>query len=317
MKFEKKHSSNVIMQRQLSNISDISDISNTDSNKDEVIISNYLNKIKSKKKLFGKQFADSLGKDLKKSKEKDNIISTSTVDLSLEKEAEESIKKKEEELSKITKTEREKSNMKINFEMKETRLDFPLDDTKSKTKVLRFNFNFILTLLMNSEYDNIKDGFGRVIRTNYITNNMKMSAKCVNIGFAIANFQNGVYSVKNICDNMLQGFRFTTNIDSFLLLPHREKTVMAINVNFEPLIFNIGFRQIKTLLTFLPKLSEFLTDMYKDYDDPLKELNKQDEILIEDENNIINENKINLEEKEENLTEEEKKEKEKRDRKKI
>ena len=317
MKFEKKHSSNVIMQRQLSNISDISDISNTDSNKDEVIISNYLNKIKSKKKLFGKQFADSLGKDLKKSKEKDNIISTSTVDLSLEKEAEESIKKKEEELSKITKTEREKSNMKINFEMKETRLDFPLDDTKSKTKVLRFNFNFILTLLMNSEYDNIKDGFGRVIRTNYITNNMKMSAKCVNIGFAIANFQNGVYSVKNICDKMLQGFRFTTNIDSFLLLPHREKTVMAINVNFEPLIFNIGFRQIKTLLTFLPKLSEFLTDMYKDYDDPLKELNKQDEILIEDENNIINENKINLEEKEENLTEEEKKEKEKRDRKKI
>lgn len=52
MKFEKKHSSNVIMQRQLSNISDISDISNTDSNKDEVIISNYLNKIKSKKKII-------------------------------------------------------------------------------------------------------------------------------------------------------------------------------------------------------------------------------------------------------------------------
>ena len=68
--------------------------------------------------------------------------------------------------------------MKINFEMKETRLDFPMDDTQSKTKVLKYNFNFICKIIMNSEYDSIKNIYGRQIRINYITNNMKLSAKC-------------------------------------------------------------------------------------------------------------------------------------------
>ena len=85
---------------------------------------------------------------------------------------------------------------------------------------------------------------------------MKISAKCINVGFQIIHFRNGNYSIDNVCDKMLDGFRFFTNINSFLLLPHREKSVMAIDVIFEPLIFNIGFRQTKTLMAFLPKLSQ-------------------------------------------------------------
>ena len=113
--------------------------------------------------------------------------------------------------------------MKIYFEMKETRLDFPMDDTKNKTKVLKYNFNFICTIMTNSEYDSIKNIYGRQIRINYITNNMKLSAKCTNVMFEILHFKNGNYFIDNICDRMLEGFRFMTNINSFLLLPHREK----------------------------------------------------------------------------------------------
>ena len=70
---------------------------------------------------------------------------------------------------------------------------------------------------------------------------------------------------------------------------------MAINVNLEPMIFNIGFRQTKAIMKFLPNLSKFLTDMNKQYNDPIKEIEvanekKEEEEL--DEENINNMNKI-------------------------
>ena len=331
LKYEKKLSFNSFLGGRLSSLSDASSVlSDLSEEKD---ISKMLEEEKEKKKIFGKDFAKSLCKDLKAlgTKFEDKLIETSA-----DKEAEESIKKKEEELAKIITTTREKSKMKVKIEMKETMLEFPLDDTKSKTKVVRFRFNFLCSVLMDSEYDNIKDGTGKLLRINYLSNNMKISVKCINIGLNIVKFQNGIYTIENICDQMLQGFRFKSNINSFLLLPHREKSVMAIDVYFEPLVFNIGFRQTKTILTFLPMLSQFLTDMYKEYDDPLKELNKdENELNIENdemniindndiinENNIINENqnKINVDEQEvnlNNLTEEELEKRELKKKKKI
>ena len=52
---------------------------------------------------------------------------------------------------------------------------------------------------------------------------------------------------------------------------------MAINVFFEPLIFNIGFRQTKALMGFIPMLSQFLSEMNKKYDDPLKKIDNNEE----------------------------------------
>ena len=328
LKYEKKISANNIIENRLSDIS--STIGSELSEEEEVDVLNMLEEETQKKKIFGSNFSQMLAKDLKAlgNKFESNIIDT-RIDIQAEEEAEQSIKKKEEELSKILETKREKSNMKIKFEMKETILEFPLDDTKSKTKVLRFKYNFLCTILMDSEYDITKDGLGRTIKMNYLSNNMKLSAKCINIGFNIVNFKNGIYTIENVCDQMLEGFRFITNINSFLLLPHREKSVMGVNVYFEPLIFSIGFRQTKTLMTFLPKLSQFLTDMYKEYDDPLKELNKKenDDLLIEnDENNIMNDNNQNVinalygdegEEKLTNLTEEELEKRQIKNKKKI
>ena len=324
--FEKKLSANLISEDKASRLSEIDALSTLSNDLPiERNISNILEEEKEKKKIFGKNFAKLLSKDLKAlgNKFEDNIINTSA-----DKEAEESIKKKEEELSKILTKTREKSDMRVKIQMKETMLEFPLDDTKSKTKIVRFKFNFICSTLMDSEYDVTKDGKGRQIRIDYLSNNMKVSAKFINIGFNIVHFQNGLYTIENICDQMLEGFRFMTNINSFLLLPYREKSVMAIDVLFEPLIFNIGFRQIKNIITFLPMLSQFLTDMYKEYDDPLKELNKNENedinglLLENDENNIINENpkKINENEAEvnlDNLTEEELEKRQLKNKKKI
>ena len=194
LKYEKKLSFNSFLGGRLSSLSDASSVlSDLSEEKD---ISKMLEEEKEKKKIFGKEFAKSLCKDLKAlgTKFEDKLIETSA-----DKEAEESIKKKEEELAKIITTTREKSKMKIKLEMKETMLEFPLDDTKSKTKVVRFRFNFLCSVLMDSEYDNIKDGTGKLLRINYLSNNMKIAVKCINIGLNIVKFQNGIYTIENIC----------------------------------------------------------------------------------------------------------------------
>ena len=312
---ERRLSKEILLEKELIELSIQSSKSSEQRNKDQEIIDKIFEERKEKKKIFGDKFVQHLAQDLKVFGNgfQEKIINTSNQKVEEEVEEEIKIKEKEE-----TKKIREKSKMKITFQMKKASLDFPLEDTKSKTKVLKFNFNFLCTILMNNEYDNIQNMYGRQVGIEYITKNMNLSAKCVNVKFKISQFKDKAYSTKD-CDYMLQGFRFNSNINSFLLLPHREKSVMAINVFFEPLIFNIGFRQTKTLMGFMPKLTQFLTDMNKEYDDPLKELNvieePKNEIIIEDENNIINDNNDNIiiEQNEENLTEEEKKE---RDRKK-
>ena len=64
--------------------------------------------------------------------------------------------------------------MKVKIEMKETMLELPLDDTKSKTKVVRFRFNFLCSVLMDSEYDNIKGNMKKgAIHPTFALNNAK------------------------------------------------------------------------------------------------------------------------------------------------
>ena len=298
-----------------SDISSLSDVSSTMSDLGENNdIEADLNEDTEKKKIFGKDLINSLKADL--ASKNNDIIDTSSKnkkDEEIAKVVEQEMKEKENELSQKLTIKNNKSKMKIKVEMKETALVFPLDDTSSKTKLLRFRFNFTSTILMDNDYDTTIDGNGKLIKTIYKTKNMKIAAKCLNIEFAVVNFLNGTYNIDNFCGKMIQGFRFQTNIDSFLLLPERETSVMAIDVNFEPMTFNIGFRQTKAVMTFLPKLSGFLGDMYKEYNDPLKD--------VENENfeggNIIRELKNDEEKNLDFMTEEDIEKKEKEDKKLV
>ena len=317
-KMERKHRKSILSfklkKERSSTLSDSSFDSGTEE--DSVALEEELVKDPGKKKIFNKKFFNNLQKDLKIEEEEENIINTSSnkfkksfkEDEIIDKEAEEQMKLNEEKESKNLITTHNKTIMNIKIEIRETSLSFPLDDTKEKTKVLHFKFNSACNINMDSEYDLITDGNKRLVRTNYKSNNMKLSAKCFEIEFIIYSFRNGVYSIDNICDRIIESFRLLTNINSFLLLPYREKSVMAINVNFEPMTFNIGFRQTKAIMKFLPKLSEFLVDMYKDYNDPIKEIEIAKEKKEEDNyNRIISGDDILGEINDENKKEAEKK----------
>ena len=77
--------------------------------------------------------------------------------------------------------------MKIKIDIKETSILFPLDDTKKKTKVLRFKFNSNCANNIDNEFDTIIDGNNKLINTNYKSNNMKLSAKFLEIEFRLVN----------------------------------------------------------------------------------------------------------------------------------
>ena len=277
-------------------------------------------------KLFDSNFASQLAKDIKNKQKEDEknllLISTSpikdnnhkeldlfrtyssssSINIDMDKEAEQTLKNKEIKLSKIFRTKNAKLNIKIKIEMKETSILFPLDDTKSNTTVLRLKSNINGNIYFKTDIDLIRNGNDKLVKINFNENNIKTGIKIFNVEFGILNYQNGIYSIDNICDTILTGFRLCLNINSRLLLPEKEQTLTLGNIDLEPLVFNIGFTQIKAFIKFMPILFDFLADIKKEYDDPIKEFEDFEDIeqdinynnINNENNNINNENNINI-----------------------
>ena len=271
-------------------------------------------------KIFDSKFVSKLASDMNKMKDKfneeeliidtssknnkeikdnfDNVINSNSLNKKInddaDKEIEKSLKNKEIKLNKIFRTKNKKLNIKIKFEARETSIIFPLDDSKSVTKVLRLKSNINGNIYLRTDIDLIRNGNDRLVKVNFKENIMKTGIKINNVEFCMLNYQNGIYSIENICDRILAGFRLCLNLDSILLLPNKEQTITLINIDLEPLVFNIGLTQIKEFFKFVPVLKEFMSDMNSQYDDPIKELEEFGE--IDEENNkvnINNENNIN------------------------
>ena len=75
---------------------------------------------------------------------------------------------------------------------------------------------------------------------------------------------------------MIKLLKFT-----ILLFPEKEQILSLGNIILEPIIFNIGFTQIKAFIKFIPILFDFLAGSKKEYDNNIKEL-KDFEIIEQD-----------------------------------
>jgi hypothetical protein len=275
-------------------------------------------------KIFDDKFASQLAEDINKKKEKDNedefiidtsskkdkgndneiniidsqsniIINKNNDNNDIEKNAEENLKNKEIKLSKIFRTKNKKINIKIKLELRETSLLFPLDDTKSVTKVIRCKSNINGNVYLNTNFDLIRDGNTKLVKINFNENKINTGMKILNVELGILDYQNGIYSIDNIYDKILTGFRLCLNINSFLLLPQKEQTLTLVNIDLEPIVFNISFTHIKAFIKFIPILTEFLGDMKRGYDDPSIETDSRTNTDLEEDmiyNNNIIDNKI-------------------------
>ena len=223
-----------------------------------------------------------------------NIIINNNNDIDkndIDKNAEETLKNKEIKLSKIFRTKNKKINIKIKFDLRETSLLFPLDDTKSVTKVIRFKSNINGNIHLKTNFDLIRDGNTKLVKIDFKENMFNTGVKILNVELGILNYQNGIYYIDNLYDKILSGFRLCLNINSFLLLPKKEQNVTLVNIDLEPIVFNISFTHIKALIKFIPIIMEFVGEMKRGYDDPITEIEDIDvDEDINNNNNIINDN---------------------------
>ena len=265
-------------------------------------------------KLFDSKFALQLAEDINKNKDKqkneedsikkenkDNIINTNNLNETNKNNSQQvqSLKNEDIKLTKIFRKKNLKLNIKVNLVLKETVITFPLNDSRSSTKVLSLKSNINGNIYLKTDIDLIKNGHGKLVNVNINENNFKTGIKVLNVEFNMLNYKNGKYTIENIRDTILKGFRFCININSILILPEKDHSVSLINIDLEPLVFNINFTQVKSFIRFIPILEEFLDDLEREYDDPIKEIENFQNIEEDtnysnsdkdSENNIINEN---------------------------
>ena len=217
------------------------------------------------------------------------------------KEVENSQKNDEIKLTKIFRKKNKKMNIKIKLELKELLVTFPLNDSQPSTKVLSLKSNINGNIYLKTDIDLIRNGLGKLVNVNFNENNLKTGIKVLNVEFNMLNYKDGKYSVENIRDTILKGFRFCININSILLLPEKNHSVTLLNIDLEPLVFNINLTQVKSFIRFIPILEEFLDDLEREYDDPIKEMENYQKIEEDtnysnsdkdSENNIINLNEL-------------------------
>ena len=198
-------------------------------------------------------------------------------------------RKQSEKNLKITK---ESSKIFVTFKMKEIDMDLPMEPLNKTTKILRFKFNFNSTISMENEFENssIKDSITNIETitfTKYSKKNMNVTSKIFNIDFCLMDYNEGEAKMDNICNYLINNFRISIFLDSFLLLKDKEENssnIMNVNIEFEPMMMNLGFVQLKYIMNYTEKLNLLLNEMNTPYDDPLKSY------LIND-NNVLDENK--------------------------
>ena len=93
---------------------------------------------------------------------KDNIINNNSISKKInddaDKEIEKYLKNKEIKYNKIFRKKNKKLNIKIRFETRESSIKFPLDDSKSVTKVLRLKSKINGNIYLKTDIDLIRNG---------------------------------------------------------------------------------------------------------------------------------------------------------------
>ena len=157
-------------------------------------------------KLFDSKFALQLAEDINKNKDKqkneedsikkenkDNIINTNNLNETNKNNSQQvqSLKNEDIKLTKIFRKKNLKLNIKVNLVLKETVITFPLNDSRSSTKVLSLKSNINGNIYLKTDIDLIKNGHGKLVNVNINENNFKTGIKVLNVEFNMLNYKNG------------------------------------------------------------------------------------------------------------------------------
>ena len=162
-------------------------------------------------------------------------------------------------------TERNRSKMRLIFNMNDTMFKLPLDPTKLEEPLFSMYFSLTYTMDSSNVYDNIialpsKRLLAQIYETKTSFMNVSLSEFEFDMVYFLPNTKNFTHNPSS--ERLVSNFRFSCNIESYIV-PLSEVSVMKIDVEMEPLILAFGMRQVRKLmklsdlsLAILPKFEE-------------------------------------------------------------
>ena len=162
-------------------------------------------------------------------------------------------------------SERNRSKMRLIFNMNNTMFKLPLDPTKVDEPLFSMYFSLTYTMDTSNVYDNIialpsKKLLAQIYETKTSFMHVSLSEFEFDMVYFLPNSKNFTHNPSS--ERLVSNFRFSCSIEGYIV-PLSEVSVMNIDVEMEPLILAFGMRQVRKLmklsdlsLAFLPKLNE-------------------------------------------------------------
>ena len=162
---------------------------------------------------------------------------------------------------------RNRSKMRIIFNMNNTMFKLPLDHINRKEHLLSMKFNMTFSMDATNVFDNIVARPGdKLLAQIYETKNSYMHILLSQLDLDMIYYDQTrhKYIYNHPSERFLSNFRLKVSIDSNIA-PYREESMMNISVLLEPLILAIGMRQIRKLMNLSKLALDFLSKMEEKY----------------------------------------------------
>ena len=162
-------------------------------------------------------------------------------------------------------SQRNRSKMRIIFNMNNTMFKLPINPTNIEDPLLSMYFDLTFTMDATNVYDDImvfpsKKILAQIYETKTSYMHVSLSQCEFDMVYFLPNTKHFTHNIAS--ERLVSNFRFKCNIESYII-PHVEQSVMNIDVIMEPLILAFGMRQVRKLMSFstialgfLPKLEE-------------------------------------------------------------
>ena len=163
--------------------------------------------------------------------------------------------------------ERNRSKMRIIFNMNDTMFIMLLDHKDLNEPSLSMNFNMTFSMDAYNVFDNIMIYPSRMLLAQiYETKTSFMHISLSKFEFDMVNYKPKAKTfIKNSpSERFISDFRLKCSIESYIQ-PFIEESVMTINVILEPLILAFGMRQVRKLMGFLPAVTAFSPKLQEKY----------------------------------------------------
>ena len=151
---------------------------------------------------------------------------------------------------KVTKTEHIKAILKVTVNMNDTVLKMPLDASKIDTPIFSINFDMTYIQEWRQEMENVYEMPNKkLIKQDYSINDNNMNSMVYKADMDLIYYvlSQNKFTHNPITEKLLSNFRITCQIKSYIV-PVNSISVMNIDVLFEQLLLNFGFRQIRKLI---------------------------------------------------------------------